>query len=245
MMEVIVPVAGAALVGSLHCTSMCGGLAAFGSAAASRGQKVAALSSYNAARGAGYTLLGTLAGALGSTLDDAGARVGFGRVAGAVAGVVMIAWGLARIFDLALPLLSWNRKATIHVPIARLVKRLRDESPVVRSAVVGGCTAALPCGFLHAFLVAAAGTGSAAKGALVMAAFWAGTLPAMAGLGAVVGALSQPLRRHASLVGAVALVFFGVTSLLGRWAPASLLDVTGAGSRATPSVSTGGGDERR
>jgi sulfite exporter TauE/SafE len=177
-----------------------------------------------------------MAGGLGSTLDDAGTRVGLGRVAGAVAGVVMIGWGLARLMDLALPRLSWNRKGTFHVPVGRLMKRLRDESPVVRSAVVGGCTAALPCGFLHAFLVAAAGTGSAASGAIVMAAFWAGTLPAMVGLGAIVGVLSKPLRRHVGLVGALALVLFGVTSLLGRWTPSSLLDITGSGARAAPTA---------
>jgi sulfite exporter TauE/SafE len=239
MIELVVPVVAAAVVGSLHCTAMCGGLAAFGSAAASPGSKGLALASYNVARGAGYTLLGAVAGALGSTLDGAGARVGFGRVAGAIAGVVMIGWGLARLLDLTLPRLGYGKKAAFHVPLGRLMKRVRDESPVVRSAVVGGCTAALPCGFLHAFLVAAAGTGSAAKGALVMGAFWAGTLPAMAGLGAVAGLLSHPLRRHASLVGALALVFFGVTSLLGRWTPSSLLDVTGSGGRESANEHSG------
>lgn len=240
MIELVVPVVAAATLGSLHCTAMCGGLAAFGSAAVSPGKKARALASYNAARGAGYTVLGAIAGALGSTLDDAGARVGFGRVAGAVAGLVMIGWGLARLLDLVLPRLGSARKATIHVPLGRLMKRVRDESPVVRSAVVGGCTAALPCGFLHAFLVAAAGTGSAAKGAIVMAAFWAGTVPAMAGIGAAAGLLSHPLRRHAALVGALGLVLFGMNSLFGRWAPSSLLDVTGSGAREAAGEHAGG-----
>jgi hypothetical protein len=46
-------------------------------------------------------------------------------------------------------------------------------------------------------------------------------------------------------VGALALVFFGVTSLLGRWAPSSLLDVTGSGARAIPSASAGVDHDRR
>jgi hypothetical protein len=225
VIEIVAPVAAAAVVGSLHCTTMCGGLVAFGSAGSKAGGRVAAISAYNGARGFGYVVLGAAAGAFGSTLDHAGVRVGAGRVAGAVAGIVMVLWGVAKLVEASgVRLRSKARGSAFDVPLARVVRKIKNESPVVRSAVVGGCTAALPCGFLHAFLVGAAGTGSAVRGAIVMAAFWLGTLPAVIGLGASVGLVTLPLRRHALAVGGVLLVIFGLTSLFGRWSPRSLSD---------------------
>jgi sulfite exporter TauE/SafE len=219
MIDVVLSVVAASVVGSLHCTSMCGGLVAFGTAGTAAGGRVRALASYNAARGLGYTVLGTAAGMLGSTLDHVGLRAGVGRVAGALASVVMITWGVLRLLE-ALGVGSRSpASARAIVPISRLVKGLRERSPVARSAIVGGCTALLPCGFLHAFLVAAAGTGSALRGALVMVAFWLGTLPAVVGFGLGVNTLLAPLRRHASVVGALVLVAFGLSNLLERWSP--------------------------
>jgi len=219
---VVASVVAAAVVGSLHCTSMCGGLVAFGTAGtASRlSSRATALGAYNAARGLGYVVLGTVAGALGSTLDHAGLRIGISRAAGAVAAVVMLAWGVARLFDAA-HFLARFRASTpkFDVPLTRLVQGVATRSPVIRSAVVGGCTALLPCGFLHAFLVVAAGTGHALRGGLVMAAFWLGTLPAVVGLGVGVSTLLGPLRRHASVVGGLLLVFFGLSNLFERWSP--------------------------
>lgn len=226
----------AALVASVHCTSMCSGLVAFstGGPEFPIRQRALALVAYNGARGLGYVALGVIAGAVGSTLDRAGLRVGLGRVAGAVAGILMIAWGLVQLARAAGAHFGSQRKGSpIDVPVSRLVRRLRDQSPVARSAVIGGCTAALPCGLLHAFLVLAAGTGSAVSGGLVMASFWLGTVPAVAGMGVTVTAFLSPLRRHAQLVGALMLVAFGLTSLLGRWSPrlpASL------GDRAQPAT---------
>lgn len=234
MIAVLASVIAASVVGSLHCTSMCGGLVAFSTAGTTGRHRLAPLATYNGARGLGYVTLGTIAGALGSTLDGAGVRVGAGRLAGALAGVVMIAWGIGKLLQAAgVPFLTRATPKSVQVPLERLVRRARDESPLVRSAIVGGCTAALPCGFLHMFLVAAAGTGSALQGALVMAAFWFGTLPAVVGLGMGAVLLTRPLRRHASMVGALVLVGFGLTSLLGRWSPHALtLLVHPPGSRA-------------
>lgn len=220
---VVASVVAASVIGSLHCTSMCGGLVAFSTGGTERDSKrrALALAAYNATRGAGYVTLGTVAGALGSTLDRAGLRVGIGRVAGAVAGVAMLTWGIAKLVEAFGVHVRGKSRARVQVPLSNLIRKVRDQSPAVRSAVVGGCTAALPCGFLHAFLVAAAGTGSAFQGALVMAAFWLGTLPAVVGLGVGVHAFFLPLRRHAPFVGALVLVWFGLSSLLGRWSPAA------------------------
>jgi sulfite exporter TauE/SafE len=220
VIDVVVSVVAASVVGSLHCTSMCGGLVAFGTAGTTKSvrSRASALGAYNVTRGSGYVVLGAIAGALGSTLDHAGLRVGVSRAAGMVASVVMIGWGIMRLLE-AFGLGRRATAASVHVPLGRLVRGLRERPPAVRSAVVGACTALLPCGFLHAFLVAAAGTGSLYRGALVMGAFWLGTLPAVLGFGIGVNTLLAPLRRHASVVGALVLVAFGVSNLFQRWSP--------------------------
>jgi len=224
---VVASVVAASVVGSLHCTSMCGGLVAFSTGGTERDGKrrALALAAYNATRGVGYVLLGTVAGALGSTLDRAGVRVGFGRIAGAVAGAAMLVWGIAKLVEAFGVHVRRKSPTGVQVPLSNLIRKVRDQSPAVRSAVVGGCTAALPCGFLHAFLVGAAGTGSALQGAVVMGSFWLGTLPALVGLGVGVHVLFHPLRRHAPFVGALVLVWFGLSSLFGRWSPAAALSL--------------------
>lgn len=211
--------------GSFHCTSMCGGLVAFATAGAAPSfrARAGAIASYNLARGIGYVVLGGAAGALGSALDGMFLRVGVGRIAGAVAGLVMLTWGVVKALETLGQLRRTPVAASVHVPLGNLVRRVREKPPAVRASIVGGCTAALPCGFLHAALIVAAGTGSAARGALVAAAFCLGTVPAVAGLAFGVDLVTHGLRRRASLLGAAALVVFGFSSLLGRWSPASLL----------------------
>jgi len=219
MMTLLLAVLVAGAAGSPHCAGMCGGMVAFATGGAPgqvRG-RLGALAAYNAVRGLGYTTLGLLAGALGSTLNGAGVRLGIGRVAGVVAGAVMIGWGAGKLlaaFGVRLP--KARRASRIDVPIARVMSGLRERRPAVRAGIVGGCTAALPCGLLHASTVVAAGTGNALQGALVMLAFWMGTLPALLGVGLGAQFLSGRLRRHADLVGALALVVLGLSSVTGR-----------------------------
>jgi len=53
-----------------------------------------------------------------------------------------------------------------------------------------------------------------------MAAFWAGTVPALLAVGLGAQVLSAPLRRHVPAVTAVLLVCLGLYAILGR--PASV-----------------------
>jgi uncharacterized protein len=219
MSSVLVPVVAASLVGSLHCAGMCGGLVAFatGDGDGSAPRRLGALAAYNGMRGLGYVTLGALAGTLGGALDDVGLRIGLGRAAGVVAGVVMLAWGALRLLEAGgIGTVKLGVPASMQAGLARVVRAARSRPPVLRSAAIGGCTAALPCGWLHAFTVVAAGTGGAASGAAVMAAFWLGTVPALVGLGLGVQSLTSHLRSHAQLVGALALVCVGLASVLGH-----------------------------
>jgi sulfite exporter TauE/SafE len=73
---------------------------------------------------------------------------------------------------------------------------------------------------LWAFLVTAAGTGGAVTGMAVMAAFWAGTVPALVAVGLGLQIAGAPLRKHAPAVTAVLLVALGIFAIFTR--PASV-----------------------
>jgi len=88
--------------------------------------------------------------------------------------------------------------------------------PMVRAGVVGLLSGLLPCGWLWAFLVTAAGTGSALGGAAVMCAFWIGTVPALVAVGLGAQLISAPLRRHIPTVTALLLIAIGTFAIVSR-----------------------------
>lgn len=219
---VVGAVLGASLLGSPHCAGMCGGFVYFYAASADprRRGRIASHAAYNGARLLSYAFLGAVAGTLGERLDRAGAWAGIGRAAALVAGVLMVAWGLAQLATLRglrLPRLRLLPEA--HLWLRQLLARTRERSPVLRAAAVGLLTAVLPCGWLWAFVVTAGGTGSVTGGVLVMAAFWAGTLPIMAALGLGVQRVFGPLRRRLPVISAAAIVVVGLVTIGARMRP--------------------------
>jgi uncharacterized protein len=91
--------------------------------------------------------------------------------------------------------------------------------------VLGLATTLLPCGWLYAFAVVAAGTGQALGGAAVMAAFWAGTVPALALVGVGIAGLGARVRRHVPVLTSLALLCVGLVAVFGRMnVPALALD---------------------
>lgn len=215
----VVPVLAASLVGSLHCAGMCGGFVAFYSGGDDNtgSRRLVGHAAYNGGRLVTYLLLGALAGTLGAAVDLAGSAAGVGRAAAVVAGSVMVLWGLALLLTSAgvrLPRLRLPR--LVEQRTVRLMASLRGRPPVMRAALIGLSSTLLPCGWLYAFAVTAAGTGSALGGAAVMAAFWAGTVPVLFGLGLGVQSAASRLRRHVPMISALALIVVGVLGLLGR-----------------------------
>jgi len=214
----------ASLVGSLHCIGMCGPFVAFYSGADGSGgaRRLLSHAAYSGGRLLTYALFGVAAGAVGAALDVAGSLAGFQRVAAIVAGVTMILWGVLALLQIRG--IRIFKHGSGNGSVARVLRRgfslVSDKPPVVRAAVVGLLSGFLPCGWLWAFVVTAAGTGSALKGAAVMTAFWAGTVPALLAVGLGAQLLSAPLRRHVPAVTALLLVGLGLYAILGR--PASV-----------------------
>ncbi len=201
-------VLGASLLGSVHCAAMCGPLAA-----AAEGR-----ASYHAGRLALYLLAGALAGALGGALDAAALHAGWPRLAAQVAGGLLVLFGtvsLLRQAGLRLPRvgdrLGLNRDGLL---------RLGAVPPAWRGLALGAASALLPCGWLYAYLAAAAGSGSAERGVLTMGVFWVGTVPAVLAAAAILQRLTGPLRRRLPAFGALALILIGLLTALGRIGPA-------------------------
>jgi sulfite exporter TauE/SafE len=210
----------ASVVGSLHCIGMCGPFVAFYSGAdGSDGvRRLLSHASYSGGRLLTYVLFGLATGAVGAALDVAGSLAGFQRVAAIVAGSTMVLWGVLALLQLKGVRIFKHGSGNGRVAgvLRRGFSLVSDKPPVVRAGVVGLLSGFLPCGWLWALAVTAAGTGSAAKGAAVMAALWAGTVPAL--LAVVLGAqfVSAPLRRHIPAVTAILLVALGLYAILGR-----------------------------
>lgn len=200
------------LVGSAHCAAMCGSFACLANGRASW--------SYHGGRLVSYVALGSVAGVVGGLVNLGGTLVGVQRGATIVASVLIVAWGLVLLAEqrgVRVPLPSFATPAQRWLGGALL--SLRDRSPALRGAALGLLTTLIPCGWLYAFVVSAAGTGSAPRAAVVMLAFWAGTVPALATLGIGLPRLSAPLRARLPQLSALVLVTVGLLSLAWRAMP--------------------------
>jgi len=215
----------ASLLGSAHCAGMCGGFVCL-YATASGARRVLAHAAYHGGRLVSYTLLGALAGALGAGLDHAFAARGLASAAATAAGAFVTLWGAAKLvralapkFAARFPALTPGAGSAAGRVLASLLGRLAQAPSAIRALALGLLTTLMPCAWLYAFVASAAGTGSAAAGALVMAAFWAGTLPVMALLGALAQTAAGPFARRLPVVSAVLLVAVGLLTLSGRLSP--------------------------
>ena len=218
-MTLALAVFAASLLGSVHCAAMCGAFVCFYTAgpAASRGAEAAGHGAYNVGRLLAYVSLGLAAGALGLGVEAAGARAGIQQGAAIVAGLLMIAWGAhallaaggVRVAGPAVPL-------SLQQAMGRVVLSVRTSPPVARAFVTGLATALLPCGWLWAFVITAAGTGTPLAAAGMMAVFWTGTLPMMLAVGAGARRLSGRFGARLPIASAVVVIVLGVLSIGGR-----------------------------
>lgn len=208
------------LVGSVHCVGMCGGIAgalAMSAATQPRGRVTEPLRQvlYGSGRVTSYALAGAIAGGVGSA---AAAAIGPGGTSllRVVAAALIVALGLY---------LGgwWNGLAAVERAGALLWKRLapatralRPGASMPRAFVLGMLWGWLPCGLVYSALALATAAGSAAGGAMLMAGFGAGTVPAVAGTGLAARQIGALLRAPASRSAAgVIVIALGIWTLAG------------------------------
>lgn len=231
MIAVLGSVIVASAAGSLHCAAMCGPLTSLYVPPGRTAGLLRLSITHNLGRLAAYVTLGALAGGLGSAIDLAGRAASVQRAAMIVAAGAVVAWGaltLAAALGVPVPSLApraWNRG----------LMKIRRRPPVVRAALIGLLSAALPCGWLWAFVVVAGGTGAVLGGVAVMAAFWLGTLPMLMGVGTIAQPLVRRLGARLPVVTALALIAVGVVALAAR-TPMLGAELTPAAHGAVPTA---------
>lgn len=223
LLPLIATVFVASLFGSMHCVGMCGPLAVLASSGGvANGRRsvraqLTAVAAYHGSRLVAYAAAGCLAGTLGAGIQHTGALLGVQRLAAQLAGGSMLVIGLLGLVRLA----SGVGHAAMLPPW--LQKRLgqahfwaRRQPPLRRAATIGVLTAILPCGWLYAFLIVAAGTADPVTAALVMATFALGAVPALTVTALSVTMLAGRFRRAIPWGSAVLITAVGAATLLHR-----------------------------
>jgi hypothetical protein len=217
----------AGLLGGPHCVGMCGGIvgalgglsppATAGAASKSGVAPIFLQLGYHAGRLSSYVIAGLLAGGLGGALLLSGS-LGLRLALLTLAGLMLLGMGLYLLGlpQLLLPLekvgAHWWKKLQ---PLSRPFIPVRRFGQAFPLGLVWGW---LPCGLVYTALTSALSAGTAAQGGLVMLAFGLGTLPnlLLAGLFAVrMRTFMQ--RRPVRLIAGLAIIGFGLNSLLGVW----------------------------
>ncbi len=219
-MALLAAVLVASLTGSVHCAGMCGPLALVACGSGTRCGSTRSLSAawtYQLARGVSYAFVGAVAGALGSIADVGANLVGLQQFASIFAGATLASIGIVMLLRM------FGARVGVLEPPAWLVEGAKRWHviamrfpPHVRGAALGFVTPLLPCGWLWAFVIVAAGTASAWMGAAVMVAFFAGSVPALAAV--VFGArlAAGKLGRFVQVAMALLLLCVGAEVALHR-----------------------------
>ncbi|MEP7051473.1 MAG: sulfite exporter TauE/SafE family protein [Pseudomonadota bacterium] len=213
--ELLVTVFAASLLGSVHCAAMCGGFVAVAGEGVTGRARLFTQLTYNAGRLISYLTLGALAGALGHAVDLAGSAAGIGRIAAMISGSIMILWGLSALLETQ-GVRVWRGRLSVPPRLTQALASLRNRPPMLRALALGLATTLIPCGWLYAFAVTAAGTGSPAHGALIMAAFWAGNAPLLLGLGVLLNVALARVRQHVPVLSAAVIFGIGLFTVTAR-----------------------------
>lgn len=207
---------GLGLAGAGHCFGMCGGVVAALTFAAPADARVARWKlnlGYNFGRITSYSVMGGFVAALAGQLPTGGLPL-----ARTLAGLLLIAMGLY--------LANWWRGLLwLERGGQWLWRRLKpwgdrclplDSLP--KALGVGMVWGWLPCGLVYAALGFALAQASALQGAMVMAAFGLGTLPALLAGGFLAGRLKSLLaNQRVRTLFALAYLVFGAWMLIAAW----------------------------
>lgn len=208
------------LLASGHCLLMCGGItAALGIATAKdhHGRpRRALLLAYQLGRVGSYALAGLLIGSAGGALvglldGDTTRLVLRAATALALALAAMVMLGVVRD-----PGAGIGRRVWPH--LAPLGRRLLPVTTVPRALAFGAIWGWMPCGFVYTVLLVAALTAEPWQGAATMAAFGAGTLPALlAASWAAPRAAAFGNRRGIRQAAGALLLASAVITLVSPW----------------------------
>ncbi|WP_211092258.1 sulfite exporter TauE/SafE family protein [Chitinophaga eiseniae] len=165
-------------VGSFHCIGMCGPIALTLPIQHLTGwKKLAGMLLYNAGRITAYALLGIIFGWLGKQLYLGGLQ----QWLSVITGIVLLLAVLVKYTGA-----GWRKGGALPAVFTSKIKSalgtLLRQQRFRTLFAIGFLNGLLPCGLVYLAIAGAIATGGVLQGALFMAAFGAGTLPAMAGV---------------------------------------------------------------
>jgi hypothetical protein len=199
----------AGLVGGFaHCGPMCGPFVLMqlgdraGDTLVLRRAVPGLLPSYHLGRIATYVLLGAVAGGIGAAFTGIAA---FHWTLSAILGLAAFSF-LTQALKGATRIAPGFLGAAIGVQLGGFIARAArpfltrpgQGAFALRGFFLGIILGFLPCGFLYAAVATAAATGSAGAGAVAMAAFGLGTVPALAAVGIAGAGLARRWQRLAA-----------------------------------------------
>ena len=227
------------LLGGVHCAGMCGGIVSAlgmmqqkpaaavvsvpvveasspGTALSSRahlrgGGAISVVCLYNMGRISTYTLLGALAGGMGSVAWLMQSLLPIQQIAFFISNMLLILMGLyiLGVKRIGFFIESLGRRLWVRIRPAA-TKRLSG-SGAMNAMLAGSLWGLVPCGMVYAVLSAALVSGSVFNGGLLMLVFGLGTLPNLMVLGLSGQWLARASRnRHVRFFAGGMVVLFGV-----------------------------------
>ena len=206
------------LSGTGHCLGMCGAFSLAVSAGAQRPAIVVWRQlSYQLGKATSYAFIGSVLLLVSGTIDARWPLLRFQSVLGWVVGAVMVVMGVAYAAELRLPTgaMRWWQGSAVCGAMAGLWR-----SPsLLKSMLIGWVNGFLPCGLSLMALLALANRGSAVGVVVGAYVFGFATLPGLLAVGLLGQRIGVTHRRWLVRLGGVALVAFGVLTLV-RGVPA-------------------------
>ncbi len=204
------------LATSLHCVSMCGPLVLTYAMNCEEGgawyRKLTPNAAYQGAKILSYMSVGLLLGAVGSLFDLDAIRPYVMFLAGAF--MIVLGLGMTGRVKWAIRLTPrapvWLTKSLARVRRKSAADAESGQSSLATPVTLGLMTGLFPCGPLMAAEVAAAASGSAATGALGMAAFGIGTAPLMVAFGTAGALIPRVWKQRMMTLLAFGVILFGL-----------------------------------
>jgi sulfite exporter TauE/SafE len=215
------------LLGGVHCLGMCGSIVGiFTSQVPKDHSRWPFHLAYSGGRIASYAVAGALVGSVGQAGMLMRDEVPVQHLLFALSSLMLVLlglylaglWGVVRRLE--------NAGAGLWKRLQPFTTRLLPVNTVPRALALGTLWGWLPCGLVYSVLVTALASGSAPKGALIMAAFGLGTLPNLLAIGMFWESIkswvqSPRVRLAAGLLvmafGVYGLVKVGYTFYLNGW----------------------------
>ena len=209
------------LLGGTHCVGMCGGIV--GALSLGGGSRPSLHLAYNAGRIVSYGLAGAMAGALGGASLILSDQWPVRLVLYGLANLMLLAFGLYLMgVTRALAFVErFGQRLWRHVqPLSRRYLPARTAAQAFPLGLLWGW---LPCGLVYSALITALSSGSALRGAGMMLAFGAGTLPNLLLAGLLAARLNEYAAKPVVRISAGLLV-----AAFGLWGLSRVVRVAGS-----------------